>query len=422
MTSTGLLFKVLSVLALLIAFQSSASADPCTYPGKLKDGRALLPTDESRSTCLATAAFSTEGEGFLPLTPEELKLGPTTLKIKTDPLHCTYYPMPKGAGLSLKFFCMITDENGTLYSSKQELVPQAVGFNADLQLLDSSGQVVSDADGKAIKGLLLKVKYVSEAGTFKVQKRYREVFTEVASTRILWALGLSADSVYQISKVICKGCTKDPYTANQTETATETNTFLNAGVEYRLGGKAIERKSDEGFSLAELEAGVKDGSSEKQLEHQIFLAAASIINHHNTSSTRQNTLKCPPSAQNSATLECSRPVALFDDVGSTFGGKKRFLWDDHPRGDYSKFKKHSALKDCQFAVKGPTITNLTPAGQSEFIRRSANLTPEHVQAIAAGARLDLMDEKNAGTGKKALKNWSDKISSLVNEIKTAKCN
>ena len=44
-----------------------------------------------------------------------------------------------------------------------------------------------------------------------------EVYAEVAATRLLWALGFGADGMYPV-KVICRGCSADPFNAKGTST------------------------------------------------------------------------------------------------------------------------------------------------------------------------------------------------------------
>ena len=46
----------------------------------------------------------------------------------------------------------------------------------------------------------IRVKYGEQNG---------EIYSEVAATRLLWALGFGADRVYPV-KVICNGCPEDP--------------------------------------------------------------------------------------------------------------------------------------------------------------------------------------------------------------------
>src|SRR5437764_619977 len=41
--------------------------------------------------------------------------------------------------------------------------------------------------------------------------RFNEVFTAVATTRIMWALGFPADYVYPAGSANCIGCTDDPF-------------------------------------------------------------------------------------------------------------------------------------------------------------------------------------------------------------------
>lgn len=410
----------LSINALLtlavMSFGLVAQADEaCKFPdkkGKLSSA--------ARAACLQKVSLSKE---FTLLTPQDLREGPSDFKIKSQTaMNCEFLPRGAYGGKSLKFFCIATDDQGTYYNTKQELVPDAKSFNPQEELLGADGTVLLDANGKKQKGLRLKVKYVSDAGTFVVEERFREAFTEVASTRILMALGLYADAVVQVEKLTCKGCNQNPYATDQRTPVAGSKTFLNVAVESRLEGKAVETSEDEGWTLAELELGYNTWTIQKQIDYQMLLAAANILNHHNTTQGKQNTIKCPKAGQNSETFECATPVALFDDVGSTFGGSGGF--GNNPRGDYKKYSGHRAISGCNFKI-GEQVKTLTKAGQQEFLKRAANLSPAHVEAIVEAARFDIMDSDQiarlGGDGKAAAREWAEKINSLVKEITSANC-
>ncbi|MGE3975228.1 MAG: hypothetical protein AB7F59_11950 [Bdellovibrionales bacterium] len=401
---------VLLSTSLTFLVATHARAEICRYP----DNKVKL-SSSARSACLKKISLTTEI--FTLLTPQQLADGPEIFKVKSEPTYCEFLPRDWSGGVSLKFFCILTNAQGLYYNTKQEIVPEAKSFNTNEELLGNNGQVLTDANGKKIKGIRLKVKYVSDAGTFQVQERFREVFTEVASTRILWALGLYADSVYQVEKVICKGCDKNPYVIKQMAPIAGSNTFLNAGVEYRLEGKTIERGQDEGWGVEEMDENYNQWSEQGKIDYQLALAARNLLNHHNTRDAKQNTIKCPKAAQNPETLECTKPIALYDDVGSTFGAPGSF--GGAPRGEWSKFSKHRVFASgCTFKIGG-TVNTLTKAGQQEFLKRAVNLSPDHVRAIVQSARFDIMD--SSFTGENAIRQWSEKINSLVNEIKTANC-
>ena len=82
----------------------------------------------------------------------------------------------------------------------------------------------------------IRVKYGEQNG---------EVYSEVAATRLLWALGFGADRVYPV-KVICNGCPEDPM--KNFKKVDGSREFAAAIVERKLPGDAIELNKDSGWA------------------------------------------------------------------------------------------------------------------------------------------------------------------------------
>ena len=80
-----------------------------------------------------------------------------------------------------------------------------------------------------------RVKYGEENG---------EVYSEVAATRLLWALGFGADRVYPV-KVVCNGCPEDPM--KNSKKVDGTREFAAAIVERKL--RRRRHRAAQGFRL-----------------------------------------------------------------------------------------------------------------------------------------------------------------------------
>jgi hypothetical protein len=123
--------------------------------------------------------------------------------------------------------------------TEQDINPNSSGatpkFTCQLMKLDpQSGKPILalKKNGKSDK---IKVKYQLSKG-FR-EKQNMEVFGEVVGTRLLWSLGFSADRMFAADKVLCYGCTEDPFYDRRID-----ETTLN--VPRAFLGVAIERKHE----------------------------------------------------------------------------------------------------------------------------------------------------------------------------------
>jgi hypothetical protein len=167
-----------------------------------------------------------------------------------------------------------------------------------------------------------------------------EVYAEVASSHLLWALGFPADRMYPV-RVACEGCPEDPWRAGQPEPGS-TRRFAPAVVKRSFPGRTIEEYADQGWSWEEL--GLVDpavgGAPRAHLDALRLLAA--FLQHRDSKPSNQR-LVCPDRAvvdddeddddedlddedlddedlDDDDPLDCRHPVALVSDLGSTFGG------------------------------------------------------------------------------------------------------
>jgi hypothetical protein len=159
-----------------------------------------------------------------------------------------------------------------------------------------------------------------------------EVYSEVAATRLFWALGFPADWMYPV-RVECRGCPADPWQGGEYEPAS-TQLFAPAVVERLFPGETIEEYEDQGWSWAELN---DSGAPRAELDALRLLAA--FVQHRDSKPSNQR-LVCPPDAlhEDDGRDDCRKPIALVQDLGSTFGGPTRLhahkmdleVWNETP--------------------------------------------------------------------------------------------
>jgi hypothetical protein len=183
-------------------------------------------------------------------------------------------------------------------------------------------------------GETLKVKYGEPNG---------EVPAEIASTRLLAALGFPTDRMYRVHSVKCHGCPILPQQALQClekggpkaicmEGATETsmNTFEHAAIERSFDGKKIEAEEDQGWSWYELEK-IDPRAGGSPLAHVDALRLVALILAHWDNKGPNQRLVCPDGREGTDGA-CAAPLAIVQDLGATFGPKKMDLpnWKQVP--------------------------------------------------------------------------------------------
>ncbi|MGB2715912.1 MAG: hypothetical protein WBC51_17150 [Vicinamibacterales bacterium] len=161
-----------------------------------------------------------------------------------------------------------------------------------------------------------------------------ELYAEVAATRLVAALGFPADRMYVVRGVNCGGCPQFPYHALRCHAMTgarwpcfptgvdfdQPMRFAPAVIEQRLEGRRIEASSDQGWAWYELDKIDRDkgGSSRPEVDSLRLLAV--FLAHWDNKAENQR-LVCPPGSD-LPDGGCARPLAMVQDLGSTFGPTK----------------------------------------------------------------------------------------------------
>jgi len=155
----------------------------------------------------------------------------------------------------------------------------------------------------------LKVKYGGANG---------EVYGEVMSSRLLWALGFGADRMYSV-RVICQGC------------PTHIGGIVRENGDRILDPAAVERKfgGDEllpDWKWSELDL-VDEESGGASLAERDALKLLAVFLQHSDSKPVQQRIVC---LQDTGKGECAQPLMMINDLGVTWGRANR--WNQQPRG------------------------------------------------------------------------------------------
>lgn len=171
-------------------------------------------------------------------------------------------------------------------------------------------------------GEIVKVKY---------GRANDEMYTEVAASRLVSALGFGSDRMFVVRRVKCSGCPSYPFVALRCLRSSGfykpceiaalplggAATFDYAVVERRRPGIPIETFDGQGWAWFELDSidPARGGSPPEDVDALRLLAM--ILVHWDNKAANQRLVCLPGGEREDGT--CSRPFALMHDLGATFG-------------------------------------------------------------------------------------------------------
>jgi hypothetical protein len=228
--------------------------------------------------------------------------------------------------------------------------------------------------------------------------RSPERHAEIAATRLLAVAGFGADRVYQIPRLRCYGCPRQPFSTMKALTMMGLRQlFLRAigddaytdfewvTVERRFEGKSIEEGDLEGwawFELKDIDPSV--GASRADVDALRLMAL--FLTHWDNKADNQR-LVCLPGAEPRPDGSCPQPFALIDDVGGTFGPRKV---------DFNGWKAVPIWADARTCIgtmrdlphRGGTFVDvqITEGGRRRFLETVGRLTVADVTALFEAAR------------------------------------
>jgi hypothetical protein len=245
-----------------------------------------------------------------------------------------------------------------------------------------------------------------------------EVYTEVAATRLLAALGFPADRMYVVKRVRCYGCPADPFP--QLECATNRVTdgapiddcfpaldfdryqdFDEAVIERPLKGRRIESGSQRGWTWEELKFvdEVAGGAPRAHIDALRLLAV--LLGHWDNKAKNQRLLCLDEKKSDEG---CARPLAMVQDLGATFGPLKLDLahwsatriWADAPS---CRVSMHSA------PYGGSTFPDayISEDGRRFLAGLLRRLSSAQIRALFEGARFSHYPHRRASA--RLVDNW-----------------
>ena len=237
----------------------------------------------------------------------------------------------------------------------------------------------------------IRVKYGRENG---------EIYSEVASSRLLWALGFGADRVYPV-KVVCKGCPADPMKADKK--AEGSREFAAAIVERKLPGDEIELRKDSGWAWVELNF-VDATSGGAPLAHRDALKLLAAMIQHTDSKPQQQRLMCLDEVHGKTPQEdgsCTQPFMMINDLGKTFGQATLTNADKKSAVNFEAWSKTPIWKDeakCVAQLSKSYTGSLehpkiSEAGREFLSDLLAQLTDQQLRDLFEVARFTMRDPR-----------------------------
>ena len=351
---------VLSVVLIAVA-GGVAQTHGCEAPaGMTKEQK--LPCIRAASILLdqptLTATQLANGPDFDAAEPEKSRFAYFTAD---DTITCYFrphYAFAKVPGDSMKFQCWHMTADGAFYGRKGETI----------RVDDVKVVVENDKSGEKWRHSIRRnddkneheIKAdVSRSSIFKPpypdhNPRFNEVFTAVATTRIMWLLGFPADHVYPAGAANCIGCSDDPFgrklADNKVSIKDAPAIFKVVNAERELPWDQINPQDDETWSWTDAAKFYSDGewTHQQKVEYDAYRLALGLIHYYNAL-PQQNRLDCaewePEVAGHSKV--CRKPMIYVHDLGSTFGKKRSGLdlFGTNPRGIFEAYEPQTVFLD-----------------------------------------------------------------------------
>lgn len=235
-----------------------------------------------------------------------------------------------------------------------------------------------------------------------------ELNAEVAATRLLTALGFFTDRMFVVRRVRCAGCPTFPFQALRCleRIGVEAACFPGgidydrivdfdvAVIERRLEGRVIEAQEDQGwgwYELARIDS-ARGGSSPAEVD--AFRLMAVFLAHWDNKDANQR-LICPPGADQ-PDGGCTRPIAIMQDLGATFGPTKVDL-HNWRQGRIWKDGASCLVSMEHFPFGGGTFPEqrISEAGRKHLLGLLEQLSDEQLRDLFDGSGITGHDQVSA---------------------------
>ena len=257
----------------------------------------------------------------------------------------------------------------------------------------------------------LKVKYGGTNG---------EVYGEVMSSRLLWALGFPADRMYSV-KVVCRGCPP------------QFGGIVRENGDRLLDPVAVERKFGAEISPEwrwdELDL-VNDEAGGATVAERDALKLLAVFLQHSDSKRQQQRVVCTDPARVPGG-RCERPMMMMNDLGLTWGRANRFNQQPGASVNLAEWKETEIWKGptgCVGNLAGSFTGTLKDPVISEGGRRflaelMTQLSDRQLRDMFEAARVHLRTRapENARSGLASVDEWVEAFKAKRMQIAERRC-
>jgi hypothetical protein len=257
-----------------------------------------------------------------------------------------------------------------------------------------------------------------------------ELHAEIAATRLLSTLGFGADRMYAVKNVRCAGCPAFPFQALKclAETGLQHACFAGGldyssktdfeyvSIERRLEGRRIEAKADQGWSFYEIDQ-IDERAGGSPRAHVDALKLMAVFLSHWDNKAENQRLVCLPGGDR-PDGSCSRPFAILQDVGATFGPVKLDLHNWRARRVWADARNCGVtMKDLPWSGATFPEQRISEAGRQFLLSLLEQLSGAQLRALFAGARIELSEGVTAESRQPAA--WAAAFQDKVRQIREA---
>lgn len=259
--------------------------------------------------------------------------------------------------------------------------------------------------------------------------RSPEIPSEVASTRLLHALGFGADSMMLVEKVRCFGCPAEPFMTMKTlgfagaeklygkvMDPNDAKVFEWAGVERKHPGRAIETEDVEGWAFFELDL-IDPGKGGAPRAHVDALRLLAVFLAHWDNKSENQRLMCLSEKDWPEGGKCSKPLAMLQDVGAAWGPRKVDI------EEWSKAPIWSDRATCTTSMDalpyhGATFrpVKITEAGRQHLGGLLSQLSDQQIGDLFRSARFDRATGLFGGVKATPVDQWVKVFRAKVDQI------
>jgi hypothetical protein len=252
-----------------------------------------------------------------------------------------------------------------------------------------------------------------------------EVYGEVLATRLLWALGFGADSMYPVN-VICRGCPDELGGIVRPE---HESRFDPAVIERKMAGIEWPRDGRSGWSWRELDEIVPAETGASRAERDALKLMA-VFFQHSDSKFEQQRILCLGASRRSPE-SCAQPFLMINDLGLTFGRTSRSNANRTSGVNLEAWRTSAVWKDESGCIGNlpksfsGTLDNpsISEEGRRFLSSLLVQLTDRQIRDLFEVARVELRlrDPNDVSSGFATVDEWADVFKQKRSAIANRQC-